>query len=245
MRVVVTRPAADATSWVDALRARGFDAFSLPLIAIASVADASPLHDAWARIDSYRAAMFVSANAVRGFFGARPGGAVFTPRAWATGAGTRAALIAAGVAQARIDSPSSDAARFDSEALWDIVGSQCDADSQVLLVRGGEGRDWLEQRLAEKGVAVDTVAAYSRLCPLWTRAERDLAAAATQGTWIFSSSEAIANLRTLLPDAVWGNARAVATHPRIADAARDAGFGVVCESRPPVADVIAALESGG
>ncbi|MGE3348297.1 MAG: uroporphyrinogen-III synthase, partial [Ramlibacter sp.] len=38
-------------------------------------------------------------------------------------------------------------------------------------------------------------------------------------------------------------ARAVATHPRIAQAAREAGFGVVCESRPALADVVASIES--
>jgi uroporphyrinogen-III synthase len=61
--------------------------------------------------------------------------------------------------------------------------------------------------------------------------------------WLFSSSEAVANLRALLPDQSWQQARAVATHPRIAQAARDAGFAVVCESRPALADVVASIES--
>src|SRR5438105_5201337 len=96
MRVIVTRPAAKASAWVDALRARGFDAVALALIEIRA-ADDRPLLDAWSRIAKYRAAMFVSANAVRAFFAARPAGADFTPSAWATGAGTRAALADAGV----------------------------------------------------------------------------------------------------------------------------------------------------
>ena len=45
--------------------------------------------------------------------------------------------------------------------------------------------------------------------------------------------------------ASWDRARAIATHPRIAHAARRAGFGVVCESRPSVEAVVAALESFG
>jgi uroporphyrinogen-III synthase len=61
--------------------------------------------------------------------------------------------------------------------------------------------------------------------------------------WLFSSSQAIANLLTLEPRADWSGARAVATHPRIAESARSAGFGVVCESRPGLDAVIAALES--
>ena len=47
---------------------------------------------------------------------------------------------------------------------------------------------------------------------------------------------------------VWAQAaRAVATHPRIADAARAAGFGVVRLSRPTLDDVVrvvASIESG-
>ena len=245
MRVIVTRPAAEAAQWVQDLRSRGVDAVALPLIAIAAPADPAPLQRAWARIDSYRAAMFVSANAVRGFFAAKMPGAGFSPRAWATGDGTRNALLAAGVPAAQVDSPPADSAQFDSESLWQVVQQQCHADCRILLVRGGEGRDWLEQRLLERGVAVETVMAYSRRTPDWGDAERALAAAACADTWLFSSSEAIANLRALAPRVQWRAARAVATHPRIAQAAREAGFGVVCESRAPVPDVIAALESLG
>ena len=245
MRVIVTRPAAEAAQWVQDLGSHGFDAVALPLIEIAAPADPAPLQRAWARIDSYRAAMFVSANAVRGFFGAKMPGTAFSPRAWATGAGTRDALLAAGVAPAQVDSPAPDSAQFDSESLWQVVQQQCHTDCRVLLVRGGEGRDWLEQRLLERGVAVETVMAYSRRSPHWGDAQRALAAAASAETWLFSSSEAIANLRSLAPGIHWQAARAVATHPRIAQAAREAGFGVVCESRPPRDDVIAALESLG
>jgi uroporphyrinogen-III synthase len=245
MRVIVTRPAAEAAEWLQALRAHGLDAVGLPLIDIAGPADPLPLQRAWARIDSYRAAMFVSANAVRGFFAAKMAGTAFSPRAWATGAGTRNALLAAGVPAAQVDSPAADSAQFDSEALWEVVQQQCRADCRVLLVRGGDGRDWLEQRLLERGVAVETVMAYSRQRPAWGAAEAALAASAAGDAWLFSSSEAIANLRALAPQLQWHAARAVTTHPRIAQAARDAGFGVVCESRPAVADVVAALESAG
>ncbi len=70
-------------------------------------------------------------------------------------------------------------------------------------------------------------------------------AAGDGSVWLFSSSEAIANLGRLLPQQDWSGARAIATHERIAQAARNAGFGVVCPSRPAEADVVAALESFG
>jgi uroporphyrinogen-III synthase len=50
--------------------------------------------------------------------------------------------------------------------------------------------------------------------------------------WLLSSSEAAANLNALMPGLPLQNACAVATHPRIAHAARVAGFKVVTESRP-------------
>jgi uroporphyrinogen-III synthase len=195
--------------------------------------------------------MFVSANAVRGFFAVRPADAVFTPTAWATGPGTRDALIAAGVA--RVDSPPADAPQFDSEALWDLVGAQCGRGDRVLIVRGGDagagiaGRDWLAEQLAARGVQVEQVLAYVRACPWLTPQQEALATISLHdGTvWLLSSSQAVANLRDCLPDRDWSGARAIATHPRIAQAARDAGFGVVCVSRPPIHAVVAALESLG
>jgi uroporphyrinogen-III synthase len=41
----------------------------------------------------------------------------------------------------------------------------------------------------------------------------------------------------------WRQARAIATHPRIAQAARAAGWGVVVESRPALDDIVMCLRS--
>lgn len=251
MRVIVTRPAAEAGEWVRALGLRGFDAIALPLMEIHPVTDTRALREAWSRITQYRAAMFVSANAARAFFAVRPGGAALTAMAWATGAGTRDALMAAGVT--RIASPPQDAQQFDSEALWEVVGAQCARGDRVLIVRGGQagtgiaGREWLAEQLAARGVKVDQLLAYVRACPTLTPPQRALASAASRdGTvWLFSSSQAIANLRDGVPGEQWSKARAIATHPRIAQAARDAGYGVVCLSRPPMEAVITALECLG
>ncbi|MEJ6024092.1 uroporphyrinogen-III synthase [Ramlibacter sp. PS4R-6] len=254
MRVIVTRPAAEAAEWVEGLRSAGFAPVALPLIQILPAGDARALQDAWLRITHYRAAMFVSANAVRGFFAAAPAATAFGTRAWATGAGTLGALLAAGVARDRIDAPPADAPRFDSEALWDVVQAQAEAGARVLLVRGADagsqqpaGREWLEQRLLEKGARPEAVVAYVRACPKLSDADREWAArAASDGSaWLFSSSQAIANLQAQLPGVDWSRARAVATHPRIADAARAAGFAVVRVSRPPLEAVVADLESLG
>ena len=69
------------------------------------------------------------------------------------------------------------------------------------------------------------------------------AAAADGSLWLFTSSQAVAHLAARLPRQDWRQARAMATHPRIAQAARDAGFGVVWESRPRLEEVVASIES--
>lgn len=176
------------------------------------------------------------------------------PRCWATGPGTRQALIDVGVAEAHIDSPPIDAAQFDSEALWRVVCTQVSTDQRVLVVRGsdasaisqnGSGRDWLAQQISAAGAQVDWVSAYERTVPTWTTAQTAQAqAAASDGSvWVFSSSQAVGHLQQLLPAQHWGHARCVATHARIAQAAQDAGFGQVLSTKPRVADVLACLES--
>lgn len=253
MRVIVTRPADEAGRWLDALRAHGFDAVALPLMAIAPVLDTAPLQRAWRSLVGARTAMFVSGNAVRHFFAARPSSDAWpaATRAWATGPGTREALLQAGVDAALIDSPPASAAQFDSETLWRQVAGQVRPGDRALIVRGGDeqgaskGRDWLADQLQAAGADVELVVAYRRAAPEFTPAQLGIASDAIDAdpVWLFSSSQAVSHLRAALPRQDWSRARAVATHARIADAARKAGFGVVCESRPAVDAVIAALES--
>jgi uroporphyrinogen-III synthase len=253
MRVLVTRPESEARHWVEALSRNGFDAQALPLIEIAPVPDRAPVREAWRQLDRYRAVMFVSGNAVRHFFSDRQGHA-WPPhtRAWAPGTGTRDAVLAAGVDPQLIDAPPARAAQFDSETLWQQVAGQVGAGDSVLIVRGADaqggsgGREWLAEQVAAGGARAQTLAVYLRQPPRWTSeqmAEALRAAGPEAGVWLFSSSQSISHLQVLLPAQRWADARAVATHQRIAQAARRAGFGVVCEARPSVADVVAALES--
>lgn len=253
MRVIVTRPDGEAQDWTRELRQRGFDAVALPLLAIAPGPRPAEVAAAWPRLEGCRAVMFVSANAVRHFCGQRPAVARWPDRtrAWATGGGTRRALLEAGVPEPLVDSPPAGSAQFDSETLWRQVARQVAAGDRVAIVRGGDagsesvGRDWLAQQLLAAGAQVETVVAYLRTVPEFSAEQLDQARRAADAScvWLFSSSQAIANLTGLLPDQDWGACRALATHPRIAQAARQAGFGVVCVSRPSLEAVTAALES--
>ena len=264
--VIVTRPAAQAASWCAALQAALGDAVALhalPLIAISPVEEPAyrqRLLTAWSHLANYHAALFVSVPAVQHFFAVQPHcAALFNAqglRAWAPGRGTRQALLDAGVDPQRIDSPPPDAAQFDSETLWQHIASQMPAcraqQRKVLRVRGtdlpanaataadhGAGRDWFSAALAQQGIGVDSVVAYRRACPLWT--ENALQASSTlhftPSVWVFSSSLAIQHLAALLPARSWQAHTAIATHPRIDEAAHALGFGRVADTRPTVACV--------
>lgn len=265
MRVIVTRPEREAQRWVLDLTALGFDAVALPLIKVDPVDDPADLVQAWQQLADYVGVMFVSGNAVEQFFASKPPlatvfstQAAIKTRAWATGPGTARALLRAGVAPDRLDAPPLDAGQFDSEALWQLVGMQLQRGDRVLIVRGGDpvgsasagpgsGREWFANRVVQAGARAEFVMAYQRHAPAFSAEARQLACtAATDGSvWLLSSTEALTNLSAWLPGQSWAQARALATHPRIAAAAKKAGFGVVCESRPTLPDVVAALHLVG
>ncbi len=262
MRIVVTRPAREAREWAAFFAARHHQPVELPLIDIAPAIDREALSRVWESVSSepgqlpavpYAAAMFVSANAVDHFFAARPPKAAGLPfaRAWAPGPGTGTALRANGMPPEQIDEPRADAAQFDSETLWPVVAHQIVPGSKVLVVRGGDtvgqphGRDWLAAQVRQAGGESHDLVAYVRRSVVWTPQQRTTATDAAQdgSIWLFSSSEAVGNLAALLPGQDWRDARAVATHERIAQAVRNIGFGRVRTSRPQREDVLASIES--
>ena len=278
-RVIVTRPAHDADQWVAKLQQSGITAQALPLIEIAAVsrpADVAALQQACSGLGSYTACMFVSSNAVEHFFShfkasntalAQSIRGQTAPeiianeipekiRFLAPGPGTVAALLAAGVLASQIDAPSPNAAQFDSEALWQVVGQRDWRQASVLIVRGkgaatdssaGTGRDWLTQQWGAGGAAVDVVSSYERRAPKLTAQQMALAKAASHdgSVWLFSSSEAVTHLiqQPGLSAVQWHGAQAIATHPRIQAAVKAAGWGVVQPSRPALQDILAALAS--
>lgn len=253
MRVIVTRPESEARLWSLELERRGFEAAVLPLIEIHPAPRPAEVNAAWRALEGLRAVMFVSGNAVRQFFSHRPAGVAWpvATRAWATGAGTREALLEAGIPAALVDAPPVHSTQFDSENLWQGVGAQVKPRDRLLIVRGIDqgdeniGRTWLADRLLAAGAQVESVVAYVRDGPQWNAQQQARAQqlCSPESIWLFSSSQAIVHLQRLIPAQAWAAGRAVATHPRIAQSARAAGFAVVCESRPSIDAVAAALES--
>jgi uroporphyrinogen-III synthase len=239
----------------------------LPLIEIGEPSDAATLkalQEGRQQVFQADAAMFVSGAAVTHFFSGMEPTQVASAlaagnaptRFWAPGPSTAAALQHAGVPVDRIDAPAQDAPQFDSETLWPIVAPQLRAGAQVLIVRGtssgapvdivaGSGRDWLIRQCLAAGARVEACVAYERRVPVWSYGQQALARAAVgpDAAWLFSSSEALAHLQTLVPQANWLDTFALVTHPRIAQTAHAVGFGHVVTSRPALRDVMLALES--
>ena len=265
--LLVTRPQPQADEWVASLRALGLRAVALPLLGIAPPADPAPVRAAWAVLAgtatdnatghppgqepacSPSLVMFVSPSAVDRFFALKPAGLAWPVGVIAagTGPGTGRALLAAKVPAAAVLTPPDDENQFDSEALWVVLRSRVQwAGSAALIVRGEGGRDWLADTLRQQGASVHFVEAYRRTEPvLDAPAQAALQQALAQPAaccWLFSSSEAVGHLPTLAPGVDWSPAVALATHPRIAAAARRLGFGRVVQVPPSPEAVVKLLQ---
>jgi uroporphyrinogen III methyltransferase/synthase len=128
--------------------------------------------------------------------------------------------------------------RYDSEALYAAIeahfGPDGLKDKRVLIVRGDGGREWLADALSAAGAKVEKVAAYRRIVPEpsmrdWERIHALLAG--EPHAWLLTSSEGVRNLEELAREHLTvdetltlKHAPLVTPHPRIAEAARQAGF---------------------
>jgi uroporphyrinogen-III synthase len=249
MKVLVTRPAVQAAEWVAQLEAQGIAAAALPLIGIQPPQDLGAVTAAWATLATRTLVIFVSPNAADRFFALRPRGLPWPAGVTAAspGPGTTHRLLALGVPPASIVEPAADAPQFDSQALWAQLATRDWHGAQVLIVRGEGGREWLADTLAAQGARVGFVAAYRRAAPVLDEARHMLLHDAIvhphRHVWFFSSSEAIDHLVALAPAARWHDARALTTHPRIAERARGSGFGTVHTCRPTLDAVVGCIQS--
>lgn len=246
--MLLTRPRAQAAAWVQRLQALGQPAAALPLIEVAPAADSQAVRDAAAQLASSALAMFVSPSAVACWRGALPADWAWPAGVWAgaTGPGTVAALQRAGVPDKAIVAPPASSPHFDSEALWACLQPLRPwAGARVQVVRGEGGRDWFAEAVRQAGAEVQFVQAYRRSGP---QLRADEAATLAQAlalpqahAWLFSSSEAAGHLPALAPCGRWRRSLALATHPRIAEAAQALGFERVLRISPSPEAVVAAL----
>lgn len=167
LRILVTRPAHQAESWCQMLRAEGAEAISVPLLELAPVTEPDQLRAIKSRIldfDLYQKAIFVSQNAVahgmqwlEDYWPQLPTGIEY----FAVGAATARALAEFGV-RAR------DAGgAMNSETLLDTEELKAEriANQRILIFRGLGGRPHLGEVLSARGAQVDYCELYQRLMP--------------------------------------------------------------------------------
>jgi uroporphyrinogen-III synthase len=159
--------------------------------------------------------------------------------------------MACGVPESQIDQPAHQAAQLDSESLWQVVSNQVSPGMRVLFIRGADesgaiaGRDWLAQQLENAQAQVQAVAAYRRV-PTQLSPELQMQAAAyvEQGAvWLFSSSAAIESLMSQCPGIDGTKAKAVVTHPRMAQLVQKWGWQQVTIAAPGSPSMLASIKS--
>jgi uroporphyrinogen-III synthase len=143
--------------------------------------------------------------------------------------------------------PATDSPHYDSEALWQKLQGLDWRGRSVMVICGNVGRDWLARQLAGRGARVESVVTYRRTAPVWTAeleaSAEEALARPSDHLWLFSSSEAIGHLIARYPAPHWASSMALATHPRVAQAARQAGFARVYTSTPTLPAIVACIQS--
>lgn len=224
LSVLVTRPADSGASLCRKIESLGGEAIPLPALVIEGLREPVIVStDPAPGPHPYDVVIFVSPNAVT--YGlnaiARNPETVIA----AIGKSTAAALTAAGVPPAIVPD-----AGFTSEALLAHPGLQSDVLQRVLIVRGGAGREVLEESLVTRGVEVDYLEVYRRVPAVIddaTRAKlfqrwRDGGIDVVTAT----SGEILQNLHRMLGldgQLLLAAATILVVSPRIADAARALG----------------------
>ncbi len=222
--VLVTRPADSGASLCRKIVALGGDALSLPAIVIEGLTEPVTLStDPDPGPHAYDVVIFVSPNAVT--HGLKAVARTPDTVIAAIGKSTAAALAAAGAAPGIVPE-----AGFTSEALLAHPGLQADSIRRVLIVRGGTGREVLEDTLVARGIDVDYLEVYRRvpamidesaratLLTRWREGGIDVVTA--------TSGEILNNLHRMLGDEgqrLLAAATILVVSPRLADTARALG----------------------
>jgi uroporphyrinogen-III synthase len=244
LRVVVTRPLEQSSRLAAAIDAAGGQASVFPLIEIGPPPDPVALEALIDRLDDFQWAVFSSPTAVdRAMACIRARRTL--PSGWsiaAIGEGTQRALARHGFTE--VLAPTE---RFDSEALLALPPLADLHGRQAVIFRGQEGRAVLADGLRARGARVEYAECYTRHAPatdavmLLEQARRGRLDAL-----VVTSSEAVRNLCAMLARAaakpsVLAPATLFVPHPRIAEAARSAGFDPVVVTDGGDSGVLAAL----
>jgi len=250
-RVVLTQAAPRSEALAALLRGRGHEALALGLTRIVEREDDASLREAIGRLGSYDVVVLVSPAAVQAAARLAPDWPPDTVAA-VVGPGSRAALDDAAFRRAPLRVISPEAPPFDGAALACLPPLDDPSASTVLVLRGESGSDAWIDALRERGARVDVLAAYRHAVQ-----EPEAAALETLRRWLADENQPVRFVVTQAAgvarlDAVLERARlrerakrqpALAIHPRIARALRDARWRDVRTIDPGERALLLALES--
>lgn len=159
-RILVTRPRAQADSFIEGLRAAGFEPIYFPVIEIHPIENNIALDQALAKLDCYAWVIFTSVNAVDVVFDAIVRKQFSTrraiaPKVAAIGPKTAEALKARGV------TPDFVPAEYVAEAILPGLGDLC--GKWVLLPRAEIARKALPEAIVKAGGTAHEISVYKTL----------------------------------------------------------------------------------
>lgn len=230
--ILVTRPQETAAALCELIREAGGDAVRFPAIDILPPADQDAVRSLLSPANLVRQhlVIFVSPTAVTMALGLAQGAWPDGVAVAAVGKGTARALDARGVQPVLVPAEGAD-----SEALAALPALQDLSGRSVLIVRGEGGREWLGETLRARGATVTYAECYRRAMPVADTAPivarwkaGDIAAIAV------TSREAVDNLLRLFAgiSEIVLDTPVFASHPRIAEHARQKGFRTVFSCEP-------------
>jgi uroporphyrinogen III methyltransferase/synthase len=245
-RVLVTRAAEQAGEMVAALREAGAEAVVLPMLRFAPPEDPEPIDAALARLDSYHALLFTSANAVR----------FFTRHAAEVGrslAEFAAEILCVGPKTAEAGREIWLPVRRMPERRYGAGGMLADIEKHVppggrrfLLPRAEVAREVLPEGLRAAGATVDTVTVYRTLPPdIDPEQLRAPLVAGELHALTFTSPSTVEHFAALLDGparAAAGRCLVAAIGPVTAEALRSEGLDPdVTATRATAEEIVAAL----
>lgn len=218
LKILVTRSRDQAWVLAQGIEQAGGSPLLFPLLDIAPRQDQQALIAQVAHLADADLAIFISPNAVQYGMAAIRAAGCSLPASLAiatVGQGSAKALFEQGVRDVLVPEH-----RYDSEGLLALPQLQQIAGKQVMIFRGEDGRALLGDTLKLRGAQVEYVACYSRSKPV-----NDVGVLTNElpDAITVTSSEALGHLWQMLPVRLRGTP-IFATHPRIADLAREQGW---------------------
>lgn len=248
-KVVVTRPEAQAVSFVEKITELGGEAIELPAIEIVKETDLSGLYRAFKDIETYDWIIFTSVNAVDIFFDelSKQGLDVRNLKGvnlCAIGPSTEQTVERKGLSADLVP------ARFCAEGIIESLKGRMQPGQKVLLPRARGARKILPEGLRELGIEVDETCLYTAASPDNTDREKLKEIIDGKADAItFTSSSAVSNFVDLIGkqnvNHADSNVKVACIGPVTADTARRCGFSVDIEAKTYTIDgLVEALVEG-